>query len=268
MLTSDAALAKREEMLRDGYVLIENILPEDFLDELRAETERLIAAHEEAPEFRFQGQHIKVAAEDNALVKKLLTWPPAYQALEAMGFGDFRPDRDRRAEVIILTKEAGGPPLYWHQDWMWWNDPLSMSPWPEFMSLSYYLTDTAVENGCLKVIPGSHRKRFPIHDALVPAHEQGARFVDDDDPVMFSDVPEQAYVEVKAGDLALMDARILHAAGRNSTDERRTLVLSWHRWPSGTIPDYWTGAVPQAISERDPNREYEGSRIPGAFLKP
>ena len=77
MLTAETARAKREQMLRDGYVLIENILPEDFLAELRAETERLIAAHEEAPEFRFQGQHIKVAAEDNAIVKKLLAWAPA-----------------------------------------------------------------------------------------------------------------------------------------------------------------------------------------------
>lgn len=268
MLQPDAALAKREAMLRDGYVLIENILPADFLAELRAETERLIAAHEEAPEFRFQGQHIKVGAKDNALVKKLLTWTPAYRALAAMGFGDFKPDRDRPAEVIILTKEPGGPPLYWHQDWMWWNDPLSLSPWPEFMSLSYYLTDTTVENGCLKVIPGSHRRRFPIHDELIPAHEQGARFVDDDDPVMFSDVPGQARVEVKAGDLALMDARILHAAGRNFTDQRRTLVLSWHRRPIGAIPDYWTGEVPEEIIQRDPYAEYEVSRIPGAFLKP
>ena len=268
MLTAEVALAKREHMLHAGYALIENILPQDFLDELRAETEGLIAAHEEAPEHRFQGQHIKVAAKENALIKKLLTWTPAYQALEDMGFGDFRPDQDRPAEVIILTKEPNGPPLYWHQDWMWWNDPLSMSPWPEFMSLSYYLTDTAVENGCLKVIPGSHLKRFPIHDELVPAHEQGARFVADDDPVMFRDDPNQAFVPVKAGDLALMDARILHAAGKNFTDQRRTLVLSWHRRPTGTVPDYWKGAVPPAIRERDPKAEYEGSRIPRAFLKP
>ena len=268
MLTPETAIAKREQMLRDGYVLIQDILPAGFLAELRAETERLIAAHEEAPEHRFQGQHIKVAANDNALIHKLLTWPPAYQALDAMGFGDFKPDRDRPAEVIILTKEPGGPPLYWHQDWMWWNDPLSLSPWPEFMSLSYYLTDTVVENGCLKVIPGSHRRRFPIHDELVPAHEQGARFVDDDDPIMFRDLPEQQHVEVKAGDLALMDARILHAAGQNFTDQRRTLVLSWHRRPSGGPPAFWQGAIPQAIRDRDPQAGYEGSRIPGEFLKP
>ena len=268
MLTSEAARQKREHMLREGYALIENILPADFLDELRAETERLIAAHEESPEYRFQGQHIKVFAQDNAAVQKLLTWQPAYQALAQLGFGDFKPDLDRPANVIILTKEAGGPPLYWHQDWMWWNDPLSLSPWPEFMSLSYYLSDTTIENGCLKVIPGSHRRRFPIHDKLVPAHEQGARFVAEDDPVMFSQDPAQVYIPVNAGDLALMDARILHAADRNVTAARRTLMLSWHRRPAGTIPEFWQGAIPEEIASRDPDADYPESRLPGRYLQP
>ena len=169
--------------------------------------------------------------------------------------------------IIILTKEAGGPPLYWHQDWMQWNDPLSLSPWTQKFALNYYLTDTSVENGCLKVIPGSHLKRFAIHDRLVPAHEQGARFIDEDDPVMFSEDPDQVEVPVKAGDLVLLDARILHAADRNQTDERRTLVLAWHRRPENTVPDYWQGKIPEALAQRDPEHDFEGSRIPGEYLR-
>jgi len=38
--------------------------------------------------------------------------------------------------------------------------------------------------------------------------------------VMFSDYPDQVYVSVKAGLLVLGDARILHAAGTNVTDDR------------------------------------------------
>ena len=263
MLTPEKALEKREFMLREGYVLLENILPDAFLAELRAETERLIAGHVEAPELRFQGQHIPVKAADNAIIDKLLTWKPAFEALAALGFGDF----NSHGSIIILTKEAGGPPLYWHQDWMQWNDPLSLSPWSQKFALNYYLTDTSVENGCLKVIPGSHLKRFPIHDRLVPAHEQGARFIDDDDPVMFSEDPDQVEVPVKAGDLVLLDARILHAADRNQTDERRTLVLAWHRRPENTVPDYWQGEIPEALAQRDPEHAYEGSRIPGEYLR-
>ena len=262
MLTSETVLEKRQFMLREGYVLLEDILPEAFLEELRSETERLIANHVEAPELRFQGQHIGVKAVDNTVIDKLLTWKPAFDALAALGFGDFTP----HGSVIILTKEAGGPPLYWHQDWMEWNDPLSLTPWPQKFALNYYLSDTSVANGCLKVIPGSHLKRFPIHDRLVPAHEQGARFISEDDPVMFSDDPDQVYVPVKAGDLVLLDARILHAADRNQTEERRTPVLAWHSRHTGTIPDYWQGEIPEAIAQRDPEFGYEGSRIPGEYL--
>ena len=103
MMSAEKAIEKREAMLRDGYVLIENILPESLLEELRAETERLIANHVEAPELRYQGQHIDEFAVDNPVIDRLLTWKPAYEALAAMGFGDFKPE----GKVIILTKEGG-----------------------------------------------------------------------------------------------------------------------------------------------------------------
>ena len=45
-MTPDQALEKREEMLRDGFCIIEDIVTEALLVELRDETERLIANHE------------------------------------------------------------------------------------------------------------------------------------------------------------------------------------------------------------------------------
>jgi hypothetical protein len=34
-----------------------------------------------------------------------------------------------------------------------------------------------------------------------------------------------------------------------------------------TVPAYWKGTVPEPIINRDPEGEYEGSRIPGKYLK-
>ena len=134
------------------------------------------------------------------------------------------------------------------------------------MFVSYYLSDTSIDNGCLKVIPGSHRRRHELHDKLVPAHEQGARFIDEDHEVMFSEHPDQVNVMVKAGSLVLADARVLHSTHRNQTDVRRTLILAWHRRPP-TIPENWDGEIPDIIANRDPDAAYEGSRIPGELLK-
>ena len=260
-MTPEVARDKREQVIRDGYCVIGDILTEDFLQELHEESERLIDAHEPPDDMKYQGQHVSERGEDNRVIQKLLEWEPSRQALEQLGFGDFVSN----GGIIILTKDPGEPALYWHQDWMRWNDPFSCSPWPQTMFLSYYLSDTTVENGCLKVIPGTHHSRIPMHDQIVPAHEQGARFIGEDNPIMFRDHPDQVDVRVKAGSLVLADARVLHSAHRNRTDVRRTLILAWHGRPT-TIPEDWDREIPEVIANRDPEVEYPSSRIPGEYL--
>ena len=261
-MTPEKAIAKRTDLEHDGYCVIDDILSDDFLQELRDESEALMKDWIMPPDFKYQGQHVTETAANNASIQKLIDWQPARSALEEIGYGDF----ESGGGIIILTKDPGEPPLYWHQDWMQWNDPISLSPWPQVIFLSYYLQDTSIENGCLKVIPGTHHTRISLHDQMVPAHEQGARTIPEDHPVMFSDHPDQVDVCVKAGSLVLADARLLHSAYRNQTDVRRTLILAWHRRPYGA-PEHWNGDIPDAIVHRDPETEYEGSRIPGEYLK-
>lgn len=261
-MTLQEACIKREQVIREGYCVIDNILTGDFLRELWEESERLIEVHEPPEDMKYQGQHVGVKGQDNNIIQKLLDWIPSRNALEKLGFGDFVSS----GAIIILTKDPGEPALYWHQDWTKWNDPLSSSPWPQTIFLSYYLKDTTVENGCLKVIPGTHHCRDPLHNQLVTAHEKGARFIREDHPVMFSDHPDQLDVTVKAGSLVLADARLLHSARRNQTDVRRTLILAWHSRPND-IPMNWNLAIPEVITNRDPEIEYPRSRIPGKYLK-
>ena len=156
----------------------------------------------------------------------------------------------------------GGTSTGWHQDNHYFGTNSD-----QIVSCGIYLEDADHSNGCLRVIPGTHHRRVPLHDQLVPAHEQGARFIEEDHPIMFGDDPAQVDVPVKAGQLVLGDARILHAAGHNITDERRTLVLAWHTRTTEEPPAYWTDEIPALIADRDPGTEYEMSRIPGKYLQ-
>jgi hypothetical protein len=262
----EIALATRERMIRDGYCFVDDILTEEFLQELREESERLIDAHVPPPDVRYQGQHVVVYGKDNDVIRRLLEWKPTWQALEEMGFGDF----ESAGAIIILTKDPGEPALYWHQDWMDWNDPISTTPWPQKFFVSYYLSDTTIENGCLKVIPGTHLKRIPLHDQLVAAHGDGARYVEEDHPIMFSDHPDEVDVGVRARSFVLGDARLLHSARRNLTDERRTLILAWHQrradvWDKP--PANWQGEASEIIGNRDADQEYARTRVPGEYLR-
>ena len=260
-MTPEMAREKREQMLRDGYCVIPDILSPEFLLELGQESDRLNDTMEHHPDTKYQGTHLGIRYEDNAIMRRLAEWQPARQALEQMGFGDFK----HGGGLIVLTKEPYAPALYWHQDWGQWNDPLSCTPWPQKIFLSYYLEDTSLENGCFQVIPGTHLKRIPLHDQLVTAHEQGARFIEENHPIMFSHHPDQVDVLTKAGSLVLGDARVLHAARKNQTDQRRNLLLLWHSRPK-TVPDYWEGETPLLFVEGDPEITYPSSRIPGQYL--
>jgi len=260
-MTPEMARETREQMLRDEYCVIPDILSPEFLLELRLESDRLNDTMEHHPDTKYQGTHLGIRYGDNAIMRRLAEWQPARQALEQMGFGDFM----HGGGLIVLTKEPYAPALYWHQDWGQWNDPLSCTSWPQKIFLSYYLEDTSLENGCFQVIPGTHLKRIPLHDQLVTAHEQGARFIEENHPIMFSHHPDQVDVLTKARSLVLGDARVLHAARKNQTAQRRNLLLLWHSRPK-TVPDYWEGEIPWLFVEGDLEITYPASRIPGQYL--
>lgn len=260
-MTPKVALQKRNQLLTDGYCAIDNILTDEFLDDLRRETDRLLDSVEHPPHWKYQGSDLHVRGTENPVIDRLVHWQPANDALQEMGLGDFK----SHGSFIILSKPPGGPPLYWHQDWMGWNDPISTAPWVQYIFLSYYLVDTSVENGCFRVIPGTHLKRIPLHDHLVPAHAEGGYYVEEADPAMFGDHPDAVDVPVKAGSLVIGEGRALHAAHGNQSDRRRTLLLGWYSRPP-TVPDYWTGEVPEVIRRRDPDAKYKATRVPGEYL--
>ena len=258
----DIAKEKRNQLIKEGYCVIDNVLSEEFLRELREESDRMLDAIDHPPDWKYQGSDLHVRGQDEPVIEKLINWQPATDALKSLGLGDFT----SHGGFIILSKPAGGPPLYWHQDWMKWNDPISCAPWPQYIFLSYYLVDTSIENGCLQIIPGTHLKRIPLHERIVPAHAEGGYYVSEDDPDMFCEHPDAVDLPVKAGSLVIAEGRVLHAARANQSSKRRTLLLGWHERPV-TIPNNWNGHVPEEIINRDPDATYDPTRNPGLYLK-
>ena len=85
---------------------------------------------------------------------------------------------------------------------------------------------------------------------------------------VFADHPDAVDIPMKAGDLIAADARLLHAAYPNDTDERRTLVLAWHKvFPFPEPPSWWTRPIPDVVQGADPTVEYEPRRAPTEYLR-
>ena len=65
------ALEKREQMIREGYCVIENILIEEFLLELHDESERHIAEHKQSENAKYHRHYIHVKSDDMSKVMKM-----------------------------------------------------------------------------------------------------------------------------------------------------------------------------------------------------
>lgn len=139
----------------------------------------------------------------------------------------------------LISKPPGGVRLFWHYDWFAWDDPVSYANQPGQIFAMYYLQDTRPENGCLRVIPGSHRRPNPLHRLLGEPHGAALTAAENMAAPEFSTRPDEVDVVVQAGDLVLGDARLLHAAHANSSAERRSLITLWYQ------PDF--AALPESI---------------------
>lgn len=271
LITSELTQA-RQQLLKDGFCLVDGLLPDGSMERLRRWSDEWLKRSEHPPHWKYQGSDVKISGIRNRskrspefphdeVVDFLIEHPAPI--MSALGMGDLKSG----GVFQIISKPPHAPALYWHQDWARWDDPISMSPWPQQVFLNWYLTDTHVKNGCIRVIPGSHLRRLELHDHLVQAHEAGGYDIKETNEWMFIDHPNAIDLPVKAGQLMIGDARLLHGTHPNRSTERRTVLLGWYYRRSNETPSDWQGAVPQEIIERDPEHPFRFNRTPGEYLR-
>lgn len=286
ILSRAAALAKRRQLIQDGFCVIPEVLTGTALTRAQDFTTQFLDAHPPHPRFRFQGTDFPIINEKAAnefLTGQKELGPDLARRPHVSCLADALLENPRQAQVcadlglenmahgnafLILSKPAQGPALYWHQDHMEWNHPKSALPWPTRIFLSYYMVDTARHNGCLRVIPGTHRRRIALHDLLPEAHGQELQDAATTEAHhAFADHPDALDVAVAAGDLVIADNRVLHGAWPNRSDQRRPLLLQWWDvFPFPSRPSWWEGEVPSALLDAEGAEAYAGTREPTAYL--
>ena len=219
-----ALAAERSQLVEQGFCVVPSILPTDILARLRVVTDRMLDAYSDEQKERSGGQGSILGMEhQDPVFAELISLPAALDALHGLGFA-----RPRYWSGYVIAKEPHATPLYWHQDWPFWDNPASADPLPHQLFLMWYLVDTRPENGCLRLLPRSHRRRCGVHDAIGTGHDDEVRRHDPSTSPAYQRHPDEVDVPVTAGDLVIGDARLLHAAHGNSTDQRRTVITMWY----------------------------------------
>ena len=237
---------RRARFERDGFFIFEGILDAEILERLRQASDASLG-EQEAAHFAEQVATGSMILIDGSLIDRypafseLVAYPRVLEALASLGFPDPKFGHGR-----IISKPPHSPPLFWHEDGRFWNDPVSYTPLPIQCFLMFYLTDTTAQNGCLRAVPGSHLKRHPLHDRI-PAQRTNrqVQYEAPDDP-SFARADGEIDVPLRAGDFVIGYGSLLHAAHGNRSATRRTCLTMWYYPAYPDLPERTQASVAAA----------------------
>jgi phytanoyl-CoA hydroxylase len=126
------------------------------------------------------------------------------------------------SQFIYKTSGAWGQP--WHQDSYYFP----FEPARPVVGAWLAVTEATLKNGCLHVLPGSHRE--PIHQHI-PDRRPGANYGYVE--IVDHDMSRSTPVLMNPGDLLLFDSHLMHRSTDNESDSIRAAMV-YHYAASGT----------------------------------
>jgi phytanoyl-CoA hydroxylase len=213
---------------RDGYLVFERLFEQEEIDRLLNRLDDLVTGRVARPE----GIHMQVEpvvqrgeadarSPQNALrkVEGLVEHDPVFYAFATAPrlldrIADLvGPDIKLFRDALMMKPAHHGSAKPYHQDSAYWSiDP------PDLVSCWTALDGATLENGCMRVIPGSHRWGVQEHRHL-------ADYQVDEDAL---DRSGEVAVPLAAGGCLLFHSLLLHATSpNNSPQPRRAMINSY-----------------------------------------
>jgi ectoine hydroxylase len=239
--------AEIEQYRRDGYCLREAVIPAAELEVLRAAAERVVEKAEadaRAPldDYDIDGNRYVEAGRSTVqyehtpgsstirVIEPFHFLDPAFDLL----IGDTRIIDpvcgllgEEAAAVwtdkINLKRPREGSQFRWHQDSPYWGHACGHCD--RLPNVMVTLDDASEENGCFRVVPGSHREGFlpGIQDET----RLGPLFTS---PDAFDERLQRPF-EVPAGTLVFFDSHIVHGSQPNRSDRKRRAMVFTYQPP-------------------------------------
>ena len=187
-----------------GYMIYGPILTAEELGELQARVDGLIGhlPPGQRPE-SVEAPHV-----EHAYFREVAAHPRFLDVVEQF----LGPNIVLFGSTIIAKPGGDGKPVAWHQDTPYW-------PLQPMRAITLWLAvdDSTVENGCMRVIPGSHRRGHIAHehvDRRTYVLSLGVREGEIDEAAAVA-------LQLRAGECSLHDPGILHGSKPNTSPKRR-----------------------------------------------
>lgn len=252
---SDDRLTPEEarQFEQDGYLILRNLCPESLRQEMLAATKeglsRVVEPVEYEADVEYPGsppsrnvmggetvRRLKQAHSRGMCFTELVSHPAMMGRLAQLLGPDYV--MPMAHHNCIMTKQPEfSSDTHWHQDIRFWSFERK-----ELISVWVALGEENLDNGCLKVIPGTHRMEF-----------DASRL--DDRIFLRPDLPEnQALIDssvsaiLHPGDVLFFHSRTFHAATRNYTNEPKfSVVFTFRPADNPPVPGSRSAALPEMI---------------------
>jgi ectoine hydroxylase-related dioxygenase (phytanoyl-CoA dioxygenase family) len=195
----------------NGFLKLPERLPEGTVARLKETVWRHI--REEIPPVvrNRQGRVIRISDLWNRdpIFRETVTCPAVLDPLESLLGPNIELILNRHNHAYLRLTEEGSD--YLHRDVLQWTRSI--------VTVLFYLEETTLENGCTRVIPGTH---------LLPG--LATIRLTEDEAIQRSGILEQTVpVPMPAGGMLAIDSMIMHGAGQNRTDGTRiSLTVGYH----------------------------------------
>ena len=238
---------------RDGYLIVRGLAPTDLLERMRQVTQEGLARIIEPVEFEadlhYPGAPQSHDAEGGRTVRRLkqaLTRDYAF-----LQWVTLPAVRDRLQQLLgprvvcplahhncIMTKEPRhSSDTGWHQDIRYWSFTR-----PELVNMWLALGTETPENGCLKLIPGTHRLKFE-RDQF-----DENLFLREDHPANQPLLAKAIHAPLEPGDVLFFHALTFHAATRNySTETKLSAVFTFRPDDNPPLPHSRSSGSPELL---------------------
>jgi phytanoyl-CoA hydroxylase len=190
-----------------GYVIARNAIDADLAQETVDHVQWLMKKH---PDLRPERLHHNLLAND-PFMHRLVGDDRLLDIAEQF----IGPNIVLFAAHYIAKKPETGQAVQWHQDGSYW--PLEPM---EVTTLWVAGTDSTIENGCMRVLPGTQNnhliKRRELMELDTEKYVLGVGIRPDQ-----IDESDAVDLELKAGDISIHNPNIIHGSNANTSDKWR-----------------------------------------------
>ena len=191
---------------REGYATLGPVVCEEKLQELDTYVTRMIA---DLPPGK-RPEELDMPHPNHAFLREFCAQACILDLVEPI----LGPNIVHFASHFICKPKGNGKAVPWHQDSGYWT---KLAPPRRVVTVWLAVDDSTVENGCMRVIPGTHKH---VYEEYVPVDGNENVFKNSLDR-KYIDETKIVNLELPRGHCSLHDGWTIHGSNPNHSDKRR-----------------------------------------------